>query len=95
MFIHVFAFRWKPGVIDAQKQRAATEIRRLKEQIAEILEVHVGTNTSVRGQDYAFGGVMKFQSRSDFETYADHPAHQALLSWLGLLIDPLELDFES
>lgn len=51
MFIHVFAFRWKPGVTDAQKQRAATEIRRLKEQIAEILEVHVGTNTSVRGQD--------------------------------------------
>ena len=95
MFIHVFAFRWKPGATDAQKQRAAIEIRNLKGQIPQVLEVHVGSNTSVRGQDYAFGGVMKFHSKSDFEAYAEHPAHQALLAWLGPIIEPLELDFEA
>ncbi len=95
MFIHIFAFRWKPTATDAHKQQAAEEIRALKQKIPQVLEVHVGINTSVRGQDYTFGGVMKFQSSADYGTYADHPAHLALLAWLQPLIDPLELDFEA
>ena len=95
MFIHIFAFRWKPIATDAQKQRAAQDIRQLKQHIPQVLEVYVGTNTSVRGQDYTFGGVMKFSSKADYETYAIHPEHLALLAWLGPLIDPLELDFSA
>jgi hypothetical protein len=95
MFIHIFAFRWKPVATDAQKQRAATDICDLKQHIPQVLEVHVGNNVSARAQDYAFGGVMKFNTHADYETYAGHPAHLALLAWLGPLIDPLELDFEA
>lgn len=95
MFIHIFAFRWKPVATDVQKQRAAQEIPDLKHQIPQMLEVHVGNNISVRGHDYTFGGVMKFESKADYETYAGHPAHLVLLGWLGPLIDPLELDFDA
>lgn len=94
MFMHVFAFRWKAGSNEAQKERAAREIVQLKAKIPQVLEVHVGNNTSARGQDYAFCGVMNFDSKADFETYNEHPTHQALLAWLGPLIEPLELDFE-
>lgn len=95
MFIHVFAFRWKPGTTEAQKQRAAECIRNLKAKIPQILEVNVGDNTSARGDGYAFGGVMKFASKADYEIYAEHPVHADLLVWLLPIIDPLELDFEA
>lgn len=93
MYIHVFAFRWKPGTADTQKERAATEIRKFQGQIDGLLETYVGTNESPRGQGHEFGGVMKFTDKAAFEAYNPHPSHQALLSWLLPLIEPLELDF--
>ncbi|SFS16258.1 Stress responsive A/B Barrel Domain [Granulicella pectinivorans] len=94
MFIHVFAFRWQPGVTPAQKEQVAAAIRSLQGQIPGLIETFVGTNLSPRGQGYEFGGVMKFEDQATFERYNPHPAHAALLGWLLPLIEPLELDFE-
>ena len=94
MVIHTFAFRWKPNVIEAQKQRVMQEIRALQGQIPGLAETHVGVNVSPRSQGYELGGVMKFSDRASFDTYNDHPVHQKLLTWLMPLIDPIEIDFE-
>ena len=95
MFIHVFAFRWKPGVTDAQIERAATEGRALQASIPEVLESYIGTNLSPRAQGYTFGGMMKFADQASFERYNAHPVHQALLGWLlPLLEPPVELDLQ-
>ena len=94
MFIHMFFFRWQPGVTEEQKQRVFTEVGALQSQIPGILESAVGFNISPRGQGYEFGGVMKFPDRATYEAYAAHPVHQQLLTWLLPLIDPLETDFE-
>ena len=94
MFIHVFAFRWKPGVAEEQKQRVVAEIRNLQGQIPGLLETSVGVNISPRGLGYELGGVMKFADRTSLEAYGTHPVHQQLLSWLMPLIEPLEVDFE-
>jgi hypothetical protein len=93
MYIHMFAFRMKPGVSAAQKERMLTEIRALQPQIPEILESWVGMNESPRGGDYELGGAMKFASRENFEKYGPHPAHQKLINWLMPLIEPIEVDF--
>jgi antibiotic biosynthesis monooxygenase (ABM) superfamily enzyme len=95
MFIHMFAFRWKPGVIPEQVQRAKSEIRALQGQIPGLLETAVGVNISPRGQGYEFGGVMKFADKQSLENYGAHPVHQALLNWLIPLIEPIEVDFEA
>ena len=44
MYIHMFAFRWKPGVTEEQKLKVRVEIRNLQGQIPGLLE------TSVRHQ---------------------------------------------
>ena len=93
MYIHVFAFRWKPGVTDGDKERATAGIRALQGQIPGLLETYVGSNVSDRGQDYAFAGVMKFASKLALDNYPDHPTHQALLTWLIPMVEALELDF--
>jgi hypothetical protein len=94
MIVHTFAFRWKPGVSEEQKQRVLREIQALHTQIPGILETNVGFNFSPRSLGYEFGGVMKFADRGTMEAYNNHPVHQKLLSWLLPLIDPLEVDFE-
>jgi hypothetical protein len=95
MYIHCFAFRWKPGVNEEQIDRAAAEIQKLQGQIPGLLETHVGRNISPRGEGYTFGGVMKFTDKASLYAYGPHPVHQRLLSWLMPLIEPLELDFEA
>jgi hypothetical protein len=94
MFIHMFAFRWKPGVTEEQKQCVITEIRKLQGQIPGLLETSVGINISPRGQSYELGGVMKFTDRDALDAYGPHPVHQKLLAWLIPLIDPIEVDFD-
>lgn len=93
MYIHAFAFRWKAGVTEPQKERVASEIRQLQGQIPGLLETWVGKNFSPRGQGYEFGGVMKFADKASLDAYGPHPAHQKLLTWLMPLIEPLEIDF--
>jgi Stress responsive A/B Barrel Domain len=95
MFIHIFAFRWKPNVTDEQKNRVVAAIRELQQQIPELLETHVGRNVSPRGAGYDLGGVMKFADQAALDSYSNHPAHQRLLAWLMPLIEPIEVDFES
>jgi hypothetical protein len=94
MYIHMFAFRWKPDVTEAQKQRVVAEIRKLQGQIPGLLETSVGVNISSRGQGYELGGVMKFSDKASLDAYSPHPVHQNLVSWLTPLIEAIEVDFE-
>jgi len=95
VFIHIFGFRWKPNATDAEKERAAAEIRAFEKNIPGLMDVAVGENLSPRGQGYAFAGLMRFTDRAACDAYAVHPAHLSLLEWLVPLIDPVELDFEA
>jgi len=89
---HVFAFQWKPGTSDAQKERAAKDIAAFQGVIPGLVQTHVGPNISPRGKGYTFGGIMQFKDKAALEAYVQHPAHQALLAWLVPLIDAIELD---
>jgi hypothetical protein len=93
MYIHLFAFRWKPAVTAEQIARARREILALQGQIPGLLETFAGENISPRGAGYAFGGVMKFADQASLDAYGSHPVHQKLLTWLLPLIDPIEVDF--
>ncbi|MGC0773836.1 MAG: Dabb family protein, partial [Candidatus Acidiferrum sp.] len=90
MYIHIFAFRFKPGVTEPQKEKVVAEIRKLQNEIPLVLESWVGRNDSPRGQGYELGGVMKFADKAACEAYGAHLVHQKLLSWLMPLIDPIE-----
>ena len=92
---HVFAFQWKQGTSEAQKERATKEIAAFQGLIPGLLQTHVGPNISPRGKGYTFGGIMQFKDKASLEAYVQHPAHQALLAWLMPLIDAIELDLRA
>ncbi len=93
MYVHMFAFRFKPGVTKATKDEIVTAIRALQDEIPQVLETFVGMNESPRGAGYELGGVMKFADAAACEAYGAHPVHQKLLGWLKPLIEPIEVDF--
>jgi hypothetical protein len=92
---HVFAFQWKQGTTEAQKERATRTIRAFQGVIPGLLQTHVGPNLSPRGNGYTFGGIMQFTNKAALEAYVKHPAHQALLVWLMPLIVAVELDLQA
>jgi Stress responsive A/B Barrel Domain len=94
MYIHMFAFRFKAGVTETQKEQIVSEIRELQSEIPAILETWVGQNESPRGDGYELGGAMKFRDKAACQAYGRHPVHQKLLGWLMPLIEPIEVDFE-
>jgi hypothetical protein len=49
MFIHMFAFRWKPEASQVQKDRALADIQAFQGQIAGLIETALGVNQSPRG----------------------------------------------
>jgi hypothetical protein len=92
---HVFAFQWKQGTSEDQKDRAKKEIGAFQGVIPGLLQTHVGPNLSPRGKGYTFGGIMQFKDEASLESYFHHPAHLALLAWLVPLIDAVELDLRA
>ena len=92
---HVFAFQWKDGTTEAQKERATSEILAFQGVIPGLLQTHVGPNLSSRGNGYTFGGIMQFADKASLAAYPQHPAHQALLQWLVPLIHAIELDLNA
>lgn len=92
---HVFAFQWKPGTSEAQKDRAKKEISAFQGVIPGLVQTHVGPNISPRGKGYTFGGIMQFRDEASLNAYFQHPAHLALLTWLVPLIDAVELDLRA
>jgi hypothetical protein len=70
MYVHMFAFRLKPGVTEEQQDRMLREIAALGEQIPGILETVVGKNDSPRGQGYEIGGVVPLRDGSGSVTVA-------------------------
>jgi antibiotic biosynthesis monooxygenase (ABM) superfamily enzyme len=95
MYIHAFIFRWKPGVNQAQIQRAQAEILKFQGEIPGLLETHAGVNTAPNRKDYEFGGVMRFTDKAALDAYQTNPLHKKLLDWLVPLIDAVELDIEA
>jgi len=92
---HVFAFQWKQGTSEAQKDSAKREIAAFQGVIPGLLQTYVGPNISPRAKGYTFGGIMQFKDEASLDAYFQHPAHQALLAWLMPLIDAIELDLRA
>jgi hypothetical protein len=92
---HVFAFQWKPQASEVHKEKAVRDIRAFQGVIPGLRQTWVGPNISPRGKGYTFGGIMQFTDKTSLDAYVQHPAHQALLSWLVPLIDAIELDLRA
>lgn len=76
---HLVLLRFHPGTSPEQVAAIATALRTLPGQIPELGTYLVGPDLAISDGTYDFGIAADFASQADYETYRDHPAHQAVI----------------
>lgn len=80
MIRHVVLFTWTEDATDEQKAAVAPELRKLPAAIPQIRSYTVGPDAGITPGGHDFAVVADFDSVADFETYRDHPLHQAVIA---------------
>lgn len=78
-FRHVVTLTWTDDASDAVVAAALDALRGLPEQIPEIRSYEVGEDAGLAPGNADIVIVADFDSAGGFETYRDHPAHQAVI----------------
>ena len=89
MFRHCVMLKFSDEATNAQKDQALEGIRNLPEHIEQIVSYSVGFDAGTRNDNYDLAVVGDFISKDDYETYAEHPKHQEVIT---VLLTPIIQD---
>lgn len=79
MVRHVVAFRFKPEVTDADRQRIVDGLEALPGRIAEIRRYVFGADLGLAEGNFDFVVVADFDDEAAYRRYADHEDHQTFI----------------
>ncbi|HBL78427.1 MAG TPA: stress responsive protein [Prolixibacteraceae bacterium] len=99
MINHVVLFKLKEYDSEEKKAGVLSEIKEallgLKEKIAELKYIEVGTNYQLAAKSFDICLITHFESIADLETYAVHPDHLKVVEIVRRhAIDRAVVDFE-
>ena len=77
MVRHVFMAAFKTDATKDQIQKAFDDLKAVKEKIPNVIDVAVGYVVGDKGKLVM---TVDFESRADFEAYANHPYHADYLT---------------
>ena len=79
MFNHIVLFKLKDFQNDLLKSEVRDQIKiallGLKDKIAELKHIEVGTNFELNGSSFDISLITRFDSKEGFEVYRDHTEH--------------------
>jgi len=86
MFKHVVMWRFKPEVVDSDKQKMKEQLEGLLELVPSLQYIEVGLNLAEG--DAAFDVVLTtgFEDEVAYRAYADDPAHLDVVSFVRSLV---------
>ena len=76
---HVVLFRWKDDTTPEHIAAIEDALASLPALIPELIEYHFGRDAGLSDGNWDFVVVADLASVEDWETYRDHPAHQAAI----------------
>jgi hypothetical protein len=76
---HCVLLTFVPEATAEQKQAVLDGLRDLPNRIEQIVSFHVGLDEGFADGNASLGIVAQFASREDWQTYQDHPEHQAVI----------------
>jgi hypothetical protein len=80
MIRHMVMFRWTAEATQEQKQRVATELRRLPALLPVLRAYHVGADLGINEGNFEFAAVADFDDLEGYQTYRDNPEHRAIIA---------------
>jgi len=96
MIVHIALFRWRSDVSESQIDKVMVNIKNLKSQIKDVIEIMCGKNFSKYSDGFTHAVVVTFKDRKGLDAYRAHPAHRPIAK----MVDSMEeksigIDFES
>ncbi len=79
MIRHVALFRLKEDAPAGTRQALEEGLSLIAQTISEISNYEYGGDLGLREGNFDFGVVADFENAESFETYVNHPEHQAFL----------------
>jgi hypothetical protein len=72
-------FRWAPEATQQQKERVATELRRLPALVPTLRSYRVGHDLGLNEGNFDFAVAADFDDADGYLAYRDNPEHQAII----------------
>ena len=99
MINHVVLFKLKEFESEQAKKEAIAEVKEgllgLKDKIAELKYIEVGTNYEVAAKSFDICLITHFESLADLNVYAVHPEHLKVVDIVRkYAVDRAAVDFE-
>jgi hypothetical protein len=95
MIKHIVMWKFKDGVADADKQEVKRQLEALTELVPEAIEIEVGLDVLRSDQSFDMALNSKFASMDDLKTYAAHPEHVKVGTFLKTLVcERVACDYE-
>ncbi len=82
MVTHIVMFMFKEQDKQANIKRAQKMLLRLKELVAELKSIEIGTNFSDEPRAMDLCIITRFETKEDLFRYAKHPAHQEVVKFI-------------
>ena len=95
MVTHIALFRWKENVTKEEIDKMMADIKNLKDQIDEVVDLNCGKNFSKWNEGYTHAVVVTTKTREDLDIYRNHPSHIPVAKRVEELEDKsIGIDFE-
>lgn len=96
MTTHIALFWWKATVSQREIDSLMADIKRLKNDIPEVVELYCGENFSQWNEGYTHAVVVITESKDALDAYRSHPAHVPIAKRVEELEEQsIGMDFES
>ncbi|KAJ2656783.1 hypothetical protein IW148_005473 [Coemansia sp. RSA 1199] len=97
VFIHIVLLPVRSGVHAGQINEVVAKLNDLVNCIPFVVRSSCGRTVTERGKQYTHALVVELERADQLPLYADHPAHQAVLSLIKEIIgeETLAMDFDT
>jgi hypothetical protein len=73
--IHMVILKWRPGVADADKQRALEGVKEMAAKVPGIRNIWIKADR-IQPRDFSAAYAIEFKDRDAADAYAESPLHQ-------------------
>ena len=86
---HCVMGRFKTGTSDEQKRALVESVLGMPKDIAEICGIEAGLDLCLADGNHGFAATVDFRTADDYQVYAKHPAHVAVITnYIKPILEP-------
>jgi len=95
MIKHIVMWKFKDGVVEADKLEMKRQLEALKGLVPSLVDISVGVDVSRNDRSWDMALYSEFDSMNDLKEYAVHPEHLKVVEFVKTLVsEGAAVDYE-